>query len=169
MMPFIQEEAVAKWGFTAEEIINFIAISESTPGPFAVNIATFVGASQGGVLGALMATLGIILPSFVIIIVIAALIGNLMKYAGVQSVVNGMKPAVTGIILATALSMLVKAILAVEQFGQAVSISYSAIIIFSLTVVIDMGYKKFAKKTASAILLIVFSAVMGMLICPFIP
>lgn len=169
MISLMREKTVGFGWLTEESFLNMIAVSESTPGPIAVNIATFVGSSQGGVIGALMATLGIILPSFIIIIVIAALIGNLMKMAGVQAVVNGMKPAVTGVILATAFSMLVKAIFAVERFGQPISISYSAIIIFLFTIVIDFVYKKLRKKTASPILLIMFSAVMGMLICPILP
>ena len=146
-----------------------IAVSESTPGPIAVNIATFVGASQGGLLGALCATLGVILPSFIIILVVASIVGNLLKYAGVKAVVNGMKPAVTGIIFATAVTMFFKAVFAVEKLGDAVSFSYSRAIIFVVIATCFFGYKKIFKKQINPIILILTSAVLGIAICPFLP
>ena len=103
MIALMREKTLSYGWLGEEQFLNIIAISESTPGPIAVNIATFVGATQSGILGALCATLGVVLPSFIIIIIIAALISNLLKYAGVNAVVNGMKPAVTGIIFATAM------------------------------------------------------------------
>ena len=68
MIPLIQETVVTKGWLTQSEILNFIAVSESTPGPIAINMATFIGSSQGGFLGSFIATLGIVLPSFVIIL-----------------------------------------------------------------------------------------------------
>ena len=136
MIALMREKSLANGWLTADSFLNMVAVAESTPGPVAVNIATFVGANSGGLLGSLCATLGVILPSFIIIIVIAALISNLMKFAGVQAVVNGMKPAVTGIIFATALSLLVKAIFAVEKFGEKVAFSYSTLIIFTVIVAV---------------------------------
>ena len=79
MLPLIQEEVLSKGWISAESLVNFIAISESTPGPFAVNMATFVGSAQGGFLGAFLATLGVVLPSFIIILIIAALIKVSLK------------------------------------------------------------------------------------------
>lgn len=64
MIAFIWEKALAYGWLTEEELLNMIAVSESTPGPIAVNMATFVGSSQGGALGAVVATLGVVLPSF---------------------------------------------------------------------------------------------------------
>lgn len=86
MIALLENEFVAKkkW-LEKEEFLDMAAIAESTPGPIAVNMATFVGSSQGGVLGAFLATLGVVLPSFVLILIIAALIRNLMKYAGVKA------------------------------------------------------------------------------------
>ena len=73
MLPLIQEEVAARWGdvITSESLINFVAVSESTPGPFAVNMATYIGAEMGGVFGSVCATLGVVLPSFVIILNVA--------------------------------------------------------------------------------------------------
>ena len=71
MIPLIQSEVLANGWLTQQQLVDFIAVSESTPGPFAINIATFVGMKTYGVLGALATTTGVILPSFVIILLIA--------------------------------------------------------------------------------------------------
>ena len=85
MISLIREKVLLHGWLSEAEFLSFIAVSESTPGPLAVNMATFIGSSQGGVLGALCATLGVILPSFFIILLIAALIHDLLKYAGVEA------------------------------------------------------------------------------------
>lgn len=85
MISLIREKVLLNGWLSEAEFLSFIAVSESTPGPLAVNMATFIGASQGGVLGALCATLGVVLPSFFIILLIAALIHDLLKYAGGRS------------------------------------------------------------------------------------
>ena len=74
MLPLIQEEVIRNGWLTKELLIDFVAISESTPGPFAINIATFIGYSQNGILGAIFTTLGVILPSFIIILLILGII-----------------------------------------------------------------------------------------------
>ena len=88
-----------------ENRLNFIAVAESTPGPIAVNMATFIGSSQGGIWGALLATLGVILPSFIIILLIATLLTKLLKYAGVKATLTAIRPAIVGLICATALTI----------------------------------------------------------------
>lgn len=168
MIALMREKTLGHAWLSEESFLNIIAVSESTPGPIAVNIATFVGATQGGMLGAFCATLGVVLPSFIIIIIIAAVIGNLLKFAGVQSVIKGMKPAITGIIFATAISMLVKAVFAVERLGDTVSFSWARLIIFVAVCACFFGYKKIFKKQINPIILILLSAVLGMSICPFI-
>ena len=85
MISLIREKVLSNGWLCESDFLNFIAVSESTPGPLAVNMATFIGSSQAGFAGALFATLGVVLPSFVIILVIAALIRNFLKYSGVQS------------------------------------------------------------------------------------
>ncbi len=71
MLPLIQQKVVEKGWLSVEEIVDFVAVSESTPGPFAVNISTYVGTECGGVLGAFCATLGVVLPSFLVILIVA--------------------------------------------------------------------------------------------------
>ena len=73
MISLIREKVLSYGWMTDEELINMIAVSESTPGPIAVNIATFVGSRQGGALGSLLATLGVVLPSFLIILLMLLL------------------------------------------------------------------------------------------------
>ena len=71
MLPLIQEAVLTKGWATSEALINFIAVSESTPGPFAINMATYIGSEQGGVFGAFCATLGVVMPSFIVILLVA--------------------------------------------------------------------------------------------------
>ena len=85
MVSLVRETVISNGWLTESEFLNFIAVSESTPGPLAVNMATFIGSTQGGILGSFLATLGVVLPSFVIILLIAAVLKNLMKYAGVNA------------------------------------------------------------------------------------
>lgn len=168
MIALMREKAVSFGWLTEEGFLNLIAVAESTPGPIAVNVATFVGADTAGILGAICASLGVILPSFIIILIIAAVISNLLKYAGVKAVVNGMKPAVTAIIFATATTMLLKATLAVSKLGDAVAVSYSKIIILAIVAVVFFGYKILFKKNLNPIFIIIVSAGLGMAICPFL-
>ena len=92
MISLVRETVLGHGWLTEGEFLSFIAVSESTPGPLAINMATFIGASQGGFWGALCATLGVVLPSFMIILLIASVLQNLMKYAGVNAVLGGVRP-----------------------------------------------------------------------------
>ena len=71
MLPLMQQEVLANEWLSESEIINFIAVSESTPGPFAINMATYIGSETGGILGSVCATLGVVLPSFIVILLVA--------------------------------------------------------------------------------------------------
>ena len=82
MISLIRDDCLANGWLTESELLNFIAVAESTPGPIAVNMATFVGSSQGGFFGALIATLGVVLPSFIIISLIASVLTHFLKYKG---------------------------------------------------------------------------------------
>ena len=102
MISLVRETVLSNGWLTESEFLSFIAVSESTPGPLAVNMATFVGSSQGGFWGALVATLGVVLPSFLLLLLIAAVLRNLMKYRGVEAFLSGVRPCVVALILATA-------------------------------------------------------------------
>ncbi len=98
MLPFIQEEVLAHGWIENAEIVNFIAISESTPGPFAINIATYVGSELAGILGAACSTLGVVLPSLIIILIVARIYDKFKKSKTVMGCMSGLKPAVVGLI-----------------------------------------------------------------------
>ncbi len=161
MISLIRETVLSNGWLTDGELLNFIAVSESTPGPIAVNMATFVGSSQAGVLGAFLATLGIVLPSFIIILFIAALVKNLIKYAGVKATLGSIRPAIIGMIFATFLTMFLSAILGVQTFNSALTFDWKGLIIFAILSVGAFTYYKFRKKSVSPILLILISGALG--------
>ena len=105
MLPLIQSETLAHGWLTQEQMVNFIAVSESTPGPFAVNIATFVGMETGGILGALCATTGVVLPSFIIILIVERCFERYKNSRVIGGCMSGMKPAVVGLIAAAVVSV----------------------------------------------------------------
>lgn len=106
MMPFLEEEVVNTRGWlTAEEFVDFVAISESTPGPFAVNISTYVGSQMGGFFGAVCSTLGLVLPSFVIIILIARFYDRFRSSNLVKGIMTGLKPVSIGLVTAAVISI----------------------------------------------------------------
>ena len=158
MLPMIQEEVSAHSWLNQSELINFIAVSESTPGPFAVNIATFVGTRTGGIFGGLCATLGVVLPSFVIILFVARFYQKFKSSKLVAGAMNGLKPAVVGLIAAALLSLsgtvFFPAGLNTAVFGTAQF--YVSLGIFAVAVV--LAFKKF-----HPILIILLSAVIGVI------
>ena len=105
MLPLMQAEVTAKGWISNEAVVNFIAVSESTPGPFAINMATYVGSEMGGVLGAACATLGVVLPSFVIILIVAKCFDKFRSSKAVKGCMSGLKPAVIGMIGTAVLSI----------------------------------------------------------------
>ena len=105
MLPLIQADVQAHGWMTAEELVNFIAVSESTPGPCAVNVSTYVGAELAGLPGALCATLGVVLPSFLIIFGISFVLRAFQSVRLVQYAFNGIRAGVLALILKALWSM----------------------------------------------------------------
>ena len=99
MMPIMQRELIEKRGWvTEEELIDYFAIGQSTPGIIAVNVATFVGYRQAGILGGIIATLGIISPSIIIITILAGTINSISEYPKVQAALKGINVAVAALL-----------------------------------------------------------------------
>lgn len=167
MISMIREKVLEYGWMTEEELLNFIAVSESTPGPIAVNMATFIGSHQGGFLGALLATLGVVLPSFIIILIIAALIRNLLKYAGVNAFLKGIRPCVVGLILATAITMLLKTVMGITNIYGTFELDFRALAILAIIVAAGAILKKLLKKKPSPILMIIISAGLGIAVYGF--
>ncbi len=161
MISLIREECLSHGWLTEAELLNFIAVAESTPGPIAVNMATFVGAAQGGILGSLLATLGVVLPSFVIILLIASILTNLLKYAGVKTALNCIRPTIVGLILGTAITMFASVILHFQTLQSEVVFEWQSLAIFAVICAISFGYTKYKKKSFSPILLIAISGILG--------
>lgn len=160
-IPLIRD-VVMSYGWMSDEMLTYmIAVSESTPGPIMVNLATYVGSDQAGFLGEVIATLAVVLPSFLIILLVTALLKTALKNKYVQAVLRGLKPCVIGIVLATGIYMVLG-----NCFGKIsdVRINIQAIIISILLVVSMIGYKHLKRKKLSPILLIIISAVAGIIV-----
>ncbi len=168
MISLIREKMLYHGWLSEEELLNMIAVSESTPGPIAVNMATFVGSSQAGFFGALLATLGVVLPSFIIILIIAALIKGFLKYRAVGAVLAGVRPAVAAMILTTALIMLLSGLFGIVDIKTPTELDLGSVIIFVILILSSLLFKRFAKKKPSPIIVIIFSAVLGMALFPLI-
>ena len=191
MISLIRETVLSYGWLSEEEFLNFIAVSESTPGPLAVNMATFIGSSQGGILGSFFATLGVVMPSFFIILLIAALLKNFMKYAGIQAFLSGIRPCVVAMILSTAVTMglgTLFSVRSVDDIGSLLNLGlsseavspyssatgslssgavvpdYKGIFIFVFLIVLHVLWKHFRKKTISPILMLLLSAGLGVVV-----
>lgn len=164
MISLMREYCLEYGWLTEGELLNFIAVSESTPGPIAVNMATFIGSSQGGALGAVLATLGVTLPSFIIILLIATLLTQLLKYRGVKATLSAIRPAIVGMILATALTMFLSVIFKIKTIDSSFVFDWKSLMIFAIISIICFGYFKWKKKSFSPILLITISGALGVIV-----
>lgn len=160
-IPLIRD-VVMSYGWLDDEMLTYIiAISESTPGPIMVNLATYIGSTQAGFPGAVIATLAVTLPSFLIILLVTSVLKTALKHPVVQAVLDGLKPCVIGIVLATGISMVLG-----NCFGTmtAAAIDTQAIITTLLLMAVMFGYRYFAKKKFSPILLILLAAFLGIIL-----
>ena len=167
MIPLVREQVIANGWLTEAEFLNMIAVAESTPGPIAVNMATFIGADQAGIAGSALATLGVVLPSFIIILLISSVIKNFLKYKAVNAFLGGVRPVVVGLITATAATMFLSNLFGISTISSKPSIDLPGIIIFAIIVSIALVWKKIKNKKPSPIVMILISAALGILICPF--
>ncbi|MCR5654520.1 MAG: chromate transporter [Lachnospiraceae bacterium] len=153
MLPLIGEEVAAHQWISSRELIDFIAVSESTPGPFAVNISTFIGRVTAGILGSFCATLGVVLPSFLVILVISKFYEKFRDSRLVKGAMTGLRPAVIGLIASALVS------LGLEIFMPEGSAFDSVIDLIPLAIFLAMSVFSFLKK--NPILVIVMSALIG--------
>ena len=165
MIPMIQEQVVGKGWISSSALTDFIAISEVTPGPFALNISTFVGNVVAGAFGAVCSTLGVILPSLIIIIIIALIMNKFMKNRFVQGALNGVKPIVLALILSTALILLVKVLFfAGRSFHHEVIFDRASLTILVALLLYLFLEKKVNKKRISPLVLLGISALLGIIV-----
>lgn len=157
-IPLIRD-VVLSHGWMSEEYLTYmIAVSESTPGPIMVNMATYVGNLQAGLLGSAVATFGVVFPSFCVILLITAILRNFTDNKYFKAVMQGLKPCIIGIILATGLHLVITNCVKIEENF---SMDIQALSILLILLGVLLGYKKIRKKSLSPIMLIVVSAVVG--------
>lgn len=164
MISLIHEKVISYGWLSESEFLSFIAVSESTPGPLAVNMGTFIGSSQGGMGGALAATAGVVLPSFIVIIIIAALINNLLKFAGVRAFLSGVRPCITALIIGTAITMFLSYFIGFDNIGSSISFDWRASVILALLVGLNLLLKLRFHKKLSPIVMILISAALGVIL-----
>lgn len=164
MIPLVKETVINNGWLTIDRFYNFLAISESTPGSLAVNMATLIGGMQGGVLGAICATFGVVLPSFAIIILIITIIQSFLKNKYVIRFIEGIKPVIIGLILTSGLLLVYKCIF---TSYENININYFSICIFSVLLIIMFLCKKVFKKSINTIVFILIAASLG-IICSFL-
>ena len=156
MIPLIEETVINRGWLTEAEFFNLLGVCESTPGPIAVNTATYVGSVMGGPLGSIAATLGVVLPSFLIILLIAAVPKNLTNNKYFKGFMKGVKPVVIALILSTGVQLLI------NNLGIAAGgLQLVPLVIFALLVAFYFGWKRLRGKKPSSILIILLSAVLG--------
>ena len=160
MLPMIQEQVGLRWGhiISQEAMVDFVAVSESTPGPFAINMATFVGNQVGGVLGSALATLGVVLPSFIIILIVVKIYDQFRKSKLVKGAMSGLKPAVVGLIANAILGVFITVFF---PAGWNLAVFTSPAFYVSLGIFLVMLLLAFKK--LHPILVIVLSAVLGII------
>ena len=165
MISLVSEQALARDWLTETELLNMIAVAESTPGPIAVNMATYVGSTQAGILGSALATLGVVLPSFIIILLISAVLGNFMKIEGVQAALMGVRPCVVALILSTAITLAMSSLLGFTTIADArFDPDIIGIAIFGVVLIASLVIKKISGKKPSPIVIILISALLGMVL-----
>ena len=156
-IPLIRDMVLGNGWITDEQLTYMIAVSESTPGPIMVNMATYIGSDQAGFWGSLVATIGVVLPAYLVILLIASILKNTIKNPYVQAVLRGLKPCVTGIVLATGIYMVLQNCLLphFDLRGMIVTGILSAILI---------AYRLIFKKKLSPLVLIGISACLGIIV-----
>lgn len=158
MLPLIQEAVINQEWISETQLVDFVAVAESTPGPFAVNIATYIGIQKAGILGAFFATLGVVLPSFLVILIVATVFEKFKTNRIVKGIMSGLKPAVIGLIASAAISIGKTAFIpdGIENFELYQFLT--SILIFVVAAVLEF------KKKMHPIVVIAFSAILGIVL-----
>ena len=160
-IPLIRDMVLRNGWLTDEQISYMIAISESTPGPIMVNMATYIGNDQAGFWGSLLATAAVVLPAYLVILLVMGILKHTIQKPAVQAVLQGLKPCVVGIVLATGLYMVIHNCITFDR-GFTADLR-SGILTVALLGVMAL-VKKITGKQLSSILLICVSAVLGMIV-----
>ena len=148
MISLIRDIVLTQNWLTEGELMDLVAISESTPGPLAVNMATF----------------GVVLPAFVVIVLISSVMKKAMEYAGVKHMLDGIRPCIIALIISTALIFGLKNLMGISSVGDSLRIDKMGVWIFAVLVAVDQIPKRLAGRKISPIILIIVSAILGVIL-----
>ena len=163
-VPFLKNIGLATGWYSQTDLMNMLAVSESTPGPIGINMATYVGFTIArlhgipGIIGAIVATLGLTFPSIVVIVIIAGFLQKFRQSKTVEAVFYGLRPASTALIASAGLTV---AMTVLVTLGDVISIHWPALI---LAVVVFVAMRYTPLKKLHPILFIAFSAVVGVIL-----
>ena len=180
MIPLVKDAVLKHSWLTEGEFLNMIGVSEVTPGPIAINMATYVGSTQGGLtelgtfgsfLGSLCATLGVVLPAFIIMLIIAMLLKKFMKNKYVQSALKGITPVAIALIMSAGITLLMDVLFPVHIVNGTIdySFNYQSIFIFGLVLINAFFIWRVFNKKLNPITVILSSAVIGIIVCYSMP
>lgn len=176
MLPMVKQAVIRNAWLTEQELISFIGVAESTPGPFAINLATFVGMTVGktaglgvfgGFLGALIATFAVVLPSLVIIVIVTKIFDKLRKSKYVQGALAGIKPVVVGLILSATITVAGKVVLPNLDFTNITGEGFAEFHWISLIIMVaffPISHVKIKGKKIHPIIMIISSAIIGIVL-----
>ncbi|WP_455962396.1 chromate transporter [Bacteroides bouchesdurhonensis] len=158
MLSMIQGEVVTRYEWlSSQEFTDIVAISQMTPGPIGINAATYVGfTATGSIWGSIIATFAVILPSFILMLTISKFFLKYQKHPVVESIFNGLRPAVVGLLASAALVLM-----NTENFGSPTQDTYSFIISIIIFLVTFIGTRKYK---ANPILMIIACGIAGLLL-----
>ena len=159
-IPLIRDMVLGNNWITEDRLSYMIAVSESTPGPIIVNLATYIGSHQAGFLGSLAATLGVVLPAYLVILLVLGILKNAIKNKHVQAVLQGLKPCVIGIVLATGVYMVIRNCFPLDGLPMDLRDVITTAFLAGTMIL----YRVLRKKKLSPIALICVSAAVGMIV-----
>ena len=176
-VPLIREVVVGAGWLSDESMSYMIAVSESTPGSLMLNLATFVGSTKAGFPGAVISTIAVAFPAFIIILLIMVFFSRMLENKYIKAFIDGLKPCMSGIILATGLFMALELVMpfvpqlstidsdsASDLHFRVSDIDYRALFIIAVIIAAKLLYKKFRKKNLSPISMILVAALLGIVL-----
>ena len=142
MISLIREKALALGWLTEEELLNMIAVSESSPGPIGVNMATYLGFQTGGVLCGIVSTLALVMPSIIVILIIARILEKFRESVAVKNLFYGLRAAVSGLLAVSVLNVFFQTFIIAGAESLIYAIDFKKLILFG---VLLFGVFKFKK------------------------
>ena len=165
MLSLIGDAVLSHGWMTQEDFLSFLGVETLIPGPIVINMATYIGYEQGGFLGALLATIGVVLPSFIIILVVAAFIRNLLKYPPVKVFITSMRPALSGLLAAVAVTMALTVFLGIDTIRTAaITYDWRSFVILAVVIAVPLIWSRYKKQEISSVWLVTISGVLGILL-----